>query len=40
MPAGLISNFEIDFLSTNTHIPDFLESLTANREWLRGMLGC
>ena len=34
---GLISNFEIDFLSTNTHIPDFLESLTANEDWLRGM---
>jgi hypothetical protein len=35
--AKLISNFEIDFLSTNTHIPEFLSSLTANEEWLRGM---
>ena len=35
--AELISNFEIDFLSDNTHIPEFLSSLTANEEWLRGM---
>jgi hypothetical protein len=34
---GLIRNFEIDFLSANTHIEDFLVSLTANEEWLRGM---
>lgn len=35
--AEQISNFEIDFLSTNTYIPEFLSSLTANEEWLRGM---